>query len=750
MPLFMKSCLALLLLFTLSIPAGATLVAGSEKGVTTPTLDVPAFDQSSGSIASDGDAFLAVWIDRTMNNSGDVHGARISSDGKRIGDEVLRIAVTDADEAQVALAFGANRYLVVWSVVWSGGTVLRARFVERNGTMSDVFEIAPITWAGFDLEVAFNGDRFLVTWPMETVFRGALLDANGALLKTFDIAPSAQTGYQPQTVAANGAFQFVSTIADFGGVPNGNGYPRDVGVTPIDANGTVGARVVIAPPTTPVFDLRAVSSGTEVVVAWSTAVGIPGGTVRAVRVTSSGAGTIETIPAEGMYLHDVAFDGGFFVIYGADATKYMRRLGASTSTELATPPTKNAVLDVANSGARTLALVRGNARLGYELGVAGADLYVTRLDTQSIEPLVVAPRHQSLPDIATAGDLRLAVWCEYIGNERRLGIVGSRFHADGNADGNALDLGGIDVHASVNRPTGPRVASNGTDWLVVWVDAAKLYGSRIAHNGMLIDSAPVQIASQIYSDSEVAVSWDGTQYVVIFLRGDSMRGLRTTVRAARIPAQGAITAAELTLAEQSANEFPAVASGPDGSLAVWREGTFLKGALLSRSGTVTPIGFPTIPATPRPSVAWNQGTFLVAMGFRGSFGDQIQWLLVSDAGVVRTPLSPFLDLAVGSGTGYSTIELEAHADGFLLFWNGSANDTIYAARINGDGILTDAPIAIGTTLGGYTANFGATGNMVVYAHRIGHTTREIARVFTRTLQHLAGKPRRRAASHGTR
>ena len=733
----MKTLPALALLLLLTLSAHATLVPGIEKGVTSPTPDVPAFDQSSGRIASDGDAFLAVWIDRTAFNSGDVHGARLSPDGKRLGDEVLRIAVTEADEKQVGLAFGANRYLVVWSA----GTVLRGRFVERNGTMSDVFEIAQLSWGGFELQVAFNGDRFLVTWPMETLFRGALLDTNGTLLKVFDIAPSAQTSYVPKTVAVNGGFQFVSAITDFTRAPNDNGYPLDVGVTPIDANGTVGARTVIAPPDTPVFDLRAVSSGTEVVVAWSTAVGIPGGTVRTVRVTSAGAGPIETIPAEGMYLHDAAVDGsGFFVIYGADSTKYVRRLGASASTVLATPPTQTTVLDVASNGARSLALVRGNARLGYTLGVAGADLYVTNLDTQEIEPVVLAPRHQSLPDVAAAGDLRLAVWCEYVGSERRLAIIGSRL----NADGNALDPAGIDVHASVVRPSGPRVASDGTGWLVVWVDAAKLYGSRVAHDGTLIDAAPVVIASQIYSDSDVAVSWDGTQYVVVFLNGDFMRGLRTTVRVARVPAQGAITAAELSLADQASNELPAVASGPEGSLVVWRQGSYLQGALLSRSGTVTPIAFPAIPAIPRPSVAWNHGTFLVASGFRGSFGDQIQWLLVSNTGVVRTPLSSFLDFPVGSTNGNSTIELEAHGDAFLLFSNGSANDTISAARINADGILTDTPIAIGATLAGFTPNFGAAGNLVVYAHRIGHTTRDIARVYAQQVQHFPGKPKRRA------
>jgi hypothetical protein len=593
--------------------------------------------------------------------------------------------------------------------------------------------------------VAFNGDRFLVTWPMETVFRGALIDANGTVLKTFDIASSAQTRYQPITVAANGGFQFVSTITDFNGVPNDNGYPLDVGVTPIDGNGTVGARVVIAPPTTPVFDLRAVSSGTEVVVAWSTAVGIPGGTVRAVRVTSAGAGAIETIPTEEMYLHDVRLDGGgFFVIYGADTTKFLRRLGASASTVLAMPAAQSTVLDVASNGARTLALVRGNTRLGYDFGAAGADLYVTRLDTGESEPLVVAPRHQSLPDVAAAGELRLAVWCEYIGSERRLGIVGSRL----SAEGYALDLNGIDVHASVYRPSGPRVASNGTDWLVVWVDAAKLYGTRIAHDGTLIDPIPVVLATHLYSDSDVAVSWDGTQYVVVFLRGDYMRGLRTTVHAARVPALGAITTpelalAELLLADQGANELPAIASGPEGSLVVWRQGSFLQGMLLSRSGTITPIGFPRTPTTTRPSVAWNQGTFLVATGFRGSFGDQIQWLLVSDTGVVSTPLSPFLNIFLGSN-GSSSLELEAYADGFLLFWNTVGNDRVYATRIDDDGILTDPPITVGTTLSGSLPNIGATGNLVVYAHEIGHTTRQIARVYARQVYFVNGKPRRRA------
>ncbi len=48
------------LLLTVAVPLHATLVVGSEKGVTAPVPDVAAFAQDHGRIATDGDTFLAV------------------------------------------------------------------------------------------------------------------------------------------------------------------------------------------------------------------------------------------------------------------------------------------------------------------------------------------------------------------------------------------------------------------------------------------------------------------------------------------------------------------------------------------------------------------------------------------------------------------------------------------------------------------------------------------------------------------
>lgn len=738
---------ALSVILILAVSVHATLVPGSEKGVTAPAPDVAAFDQAAAQMATDGDSFMAVWIDHTLSGVGDIHGARISSDGKRVDDEALLVAVTDADENRVAIAWGSGRYLAVWST----RTALRARFIARDAAMSDVLEIAALPNGFTQPQLAFNGHVFLVTWSASSMFRGAVVSVNGELLKTFDVASTAQTFSETALVAANGTFHFVTAIADFNGVPNGNGYPSDVGVTTIDENGAVAARTVIAPATTPVFDVRAVSSGTEFLVGWSTAIEIPGGTVRSVRVTAAGASAVDVVPSEGMYLQSVGVSGnGFLVVYGSSSLKLAYLPGVNTPISFVPIHlTPSVFLDVASNGARTFGLVRGLPRVGFEYGPAGGDLYVMRFDTQTLEPLVVAPRHQSSPDIAAAGDLRLATWCEYIGSDRRLGIVASRL----SADGDAIDVNGIDLGANVYHPAAPRVASNGTDWLVVWVDATNLYGVRVARDGTRLDTNPILIASGIFENSDLAVSWDGAWYVVVYFRGIFLRGLHTTLRASKMAADGTLaTGVSIFLSTDGANEFPAIASGNHTSIIVWRNGLSLAGALFSGAG-VTSLAFPaTHPVGPRPAIAWNNGTFLVAAPFRGPFGDEIQWQLVSATGVVSTPLSTFvhLDATLIAGGGYPSVEVEPYGDGFMLFWNGIASDAqqrtanVFAARINRDGILADGPTFIGTTLVDYTPGIGATGNTIVYSRKIDHATRELARVYSRNVQSVAGKPRRRA------
>jgi hypothetical protein len=744
----MRTLVLLSLVLTSPLLLNAALVPGTERSVTATTNDVAAFNQTAARIATDGDRFLAVWLQTNLGSVGDIHGALVSAEGKRLSDDVLIIANADIDERRPAVAFGADQYLVVWTTA----SAVRGRFIARDGVMSPTFEIGTPN-AVTQIQIAYTNSRFLIVYDTPSLggFRGVLVDTNGTIMRTFVAASASATTPYTALVAANGAFHFFTAIADFNGVPNGNGYPSDVGMTDIDIEGNVSPRVVIAPATTPVFDLSATTKGNEMFVGWTTAIGIPGGTVRNVRIAPGGNSAIDVIPAENAYLHDVVADAsGFLVIYGNAATKYQRRPGATEPLSLiATPAGQTAILDSANNGQRTVVIVRGAATAGFDDGPAGADLYVTRLDRMEIEPLVVSPRHQSSPDVAAAGDLRLAAWCEYIGSERRLGIIAQRL----DANGEALAATGIDLHASVFHPEMPRVASNGTDWLVTWHDAGfqTLYGSRVRQNGTLVDATPFVIATGLYASSDVSVGWDGTQYVVTYIRGQFLRGLQSIIHVSLVPPAGTTITSLPLHADVGANEFPSVAGNGNGSLIVWRSGTTLRGVMLSTSGNVTPLAFAgTPPMWPASAVAWNGTTYIVAAPLAGPTGSEVQWFLVSAGGTITQPAAafPHIDANPIYLGGYPFIDVEADATGFLLYFHGvGIEPSVYAARIGADGQLVDAPAVVGTTRGDYHPTFGAAGNIVVYARKIGHTTGELTRVFARTVTHVQGQPRRRAARH---
>ena len=737
---------ALALLFALVQPARATLVLSNERPVTSPPLESAPFDQSNARIATDGTSFLAVWVDHTLAGAGDVHAARVEPSG--VAGETLAVARTSGDEDHPAIAWGGNRFLVVWSTA----TAVQARLVSPDGAMSPVFDIESVDRMT-EPKVAFNGRVFLVVWSGPgTKFRAAIVDAEGRVTQRFDAASAAQTWPEIDLVSVRGVFQLITAVTDFNGSPNGNGYPADVGYTTIDENGAISPRFVVAPAETPVFDVRASAGSDDFLIGWSTARGIAGAQIRSVRVGPNGAGSVENFAAEMMYVQDVVAEaGGILLLYGDERTKFVRRAGAASAAPIAAPADLSTILDASSAGGQTLFVVRRLGRLGFEYGPAGGDLYVGHLGSSEYHPLAVAPHHQMSPDVAEAGDgVRLAVWCETLAGSRRLSIVAARITPFG-----SLETAGVDLGADVYHPAAPRVASDGNGWLVVWTDARTVYGARVTHDGAAAQSAPFVVASDVYESTEVDVAWDGTSYVVVFTRGQFLRGLRTTVRAVRVGSDGSVGASEVALSEEIANEYPSIAAGGDGSLVVWRGGPYLRGALLSRTGITTPVTFPiSLAALPHPAAAWNGTEFLVACALSGASGSEIQWAMVSRTGVVRLPSSPGsipLLPSFGPATyGFPTLALDAEGDRFILAFNSAAPDVasrtalVSVAMIDGDGVLVERPVPAAVTLVDYTRSIALSGRTLVYARKIGHLTRELAQVFTREVREEERHPRRRA------
>ena len=62
--------------------------------------------------------------------------------------------------------------------------------------------------------------------------------------------------------------------------------------------------------------------------------------------------------------------------------------------------------------------------------------------------------------------------------------------------------------------SGVRIASNGSHWLVVWLDGVTVKGARGARNGEVLDATPITIAMFVVYSRDVEVAWDGSEALV--------------------------------------------------------------------------------------------------------------------------------------------------------------------------------------------------------------------------------------------
>ncbi|HJQ40508.1 MAG TPA: hypothetical protein VKB93_25460 [Thermoanaerobaculia bacterium] len=341
---------------------------------------------------------------------------------------------------------------------------------------------------------------------------------------------------------------------------------------------------------------------------------------------------------------------------------------------------------------------------------------------QSSPERELSPRDadQQAPGIAAAGELRLVIWKE------NQSLIATRI----DANRTVLDAAPIDIGVYLDETSQPHVASNGTDWLVAWQRATFVEGVRIRHDGTLVDATPLRIAGEAMNEA-IGVTWDGRGYVVVFDRGSSSAaGLRAQIFAVRVESSGAI-GLPFAISERAWNWHVAIASGPEGSLIVWSEYDRLRGALLSRGDTVTPLGFPNGYGR-KPAAAWNGETFLVAAG---TWSGELRILLVDAHGNARESISPIVPRSTAFA-GYVTLDVEPLGNGFLLYWSESGK--LIAAVINRDGFVADGPAIVGETLGGYFSSFAAAGAQFVTQHA--------SRVFVQSLQWTPEPaPKRRAA-----
>ncbi|MES1183594.1 MAG: hypothetical protein ABUL60_07245 [Myxococcales bacterium] len=170
---------------------------------------------------------------------------------------------------------------------------------------------------------------------------------------------------------------------------------------------------------------------------------------------------------------------------------------------------------------------------------------------------------QTNPGVASNGSGYFATW------EEPDGIHGARLTPELTVDGSpALVAAGRADGGGTTAATLASVASNGTSYLVVWVDAGSartVYGARVAADGTVVDPSGFPIGA-IAAGERPRVTWDGASYLVVWKGATGAEG---SLHAASVSESGAVTAVELTSA--AAASAPSVGMLCGSPFVVWQE-----------------------------------------------------------------------------------------------------------------------------------------------------------------------------------
>lgn len=256
--------------------------------------------------------------------------------------------------------------------------------------------------------------------------------------------------------------------------------------------------------------------------------------------------------------------------------------------------------------------------------------------------------HQTEAAIASNGDNYLVVWTET--GSSGASIYGARVATTGGT----LDRGGFVIGSEHRERQAPAVASNGTDYLVTWMDYRdinwNIYGARVLGSGpssaAVLDPGSLAIPISTHADTQnmPSVASDGTDYLVVWRQTASERA---DVYGARVASDGEVLdTSGFAIATHLVEHYtPRVGSNGSGYLVVWAENNAttiwdIYGARVTSGGVVLDTSGIAIAnyayAQFDPAVTSNGADYFVVWAdHRGENNHDIYGARVSAAGVVQ-------------------------------------------------------------------------------------------------------------------
>jgi hypothetical protein len=685
----------------------STLHAGPERAVTPPVPNASPYSQFAGEIVAGDEFALMTWA------GPGVHAARIDRDGRTLDRTPIELAPRYCSAPLATRADG--RWLVVWCEERAerpGTRDMVAKFVGDDGTASPLRHLG--LWPAVQaIRVAFDGTHFLVAWSAYETLGALRLDRDGNVVEGPFVVDAVPAWLSMDLVAFDSGFAIVA-VRYFQEESDST-----IEVIRLDTNGDRVGHSWLDRTSAPSSAVDATADGDKLTAVWTSWTG--GG----FRAFIAREGEPLRVLAEGQHVSERILD-----IRG---TAYVLLRELNSVRLIAEDGSYDRVwhepfFDVRNASAVALgdrifvaASNRDVNAQDYDLWTAVVDAALQ--DVRPFERFEHAPPLQEQPAVArNEHGETLAVWFES-GHGPVARIVAMPL----NGAGQSLLRIPITVGESLYPSHRPRVASDGSDYLVVWNDSA----ARVKRDGSVIRLSLPQ------SGPTPCITWTGEEYLIGAVRVTRIVSGRPTVWQVwmtRVSREGARIAEEPLSVE---GRIGSVACA--GNLFVWTEFGRVDGAF-APSGVFTIAQGPTT----HPAVAKNGDRYLVAWPGASSPESSttvVERALVNEHGTV-TPVS---DVPLPTGLADTSLEdvaVAPYREGYILAW-GRPDLRAIALDRYGHAASPIIDVTVTTAVEVEAAIAGGDTPFVVYMRKLGATTRW--RVFTRSL--TDNQPRRRATRH---
>lgn len=561
--------------------------------VDTSIVMVPASGrQADPAVAFDGTNFLVVWEDR--NYYSDIYGARVSQTGVILDAVAIPISVFQGYQVSPSVAFDGTNFLVVWQDLRRGlyADIYGAR-ITPNGEVLDPIGI-PISTALNDQwfpKVAFDGTNYLVVWEdYRNYFKfdiyGTRVSPAGAVLDPSGIA-----------ISTAGYSEYVPCLT-FGG----NNYLVSWTARKTSSNtDIVGTRinisgVVLDPTPITISDAAGYQYATNVTfdntnyfAVWEDYGTGDTANIYGARVNQAGSvldptGIAISTAGNDQWTPCVIFDGtNYFVVWedyrnGSSSDIYGARVNQSGTV---LDPSGIAICSAIDYQYPSVVSSNGIDCFVFWQDFRtspGSDIYLARVNQSGtvLDPngIIVsyAANDQSFSAVASDGTNYLLVW-----QDRRSSDYSDIFGALVNQSGSVITPV-IAISTAPNDQKSPDVVFDGTNYFVVWEDyrtndTADIYSARVNQSGVVLDPNGIIITSAQYDQITPCVAFDGDNYFVVWADYRSGKEGKANIYGSLVtPAGLVLNPSGIQLPRLSNKCYnPSVVFGSTNYLVVWQD-----------------------------------------------------------------------------------------------------------------------------------------------------------------------------------